>query len=127
MRYLLDANAIIDWLNGRQRVADLLASLAGEGDRLVVNAVALAEVFSGLSEDESVAAEPALGSLEFWDIDEAVARLAGSYRYEYARQGRKLPVADTLMAAHAVSRDATLVTRNIRDFPMPQLKILSTS
>jgi predicted nucleic acid-binding protein len=63
-------------------------------------------------------------TFEYWPIDQDVAKRAGSLRNEYRRTGRPRSVPDTLMAAHAMLREATLVTGNVRDFPMPELKIL---
>ncbi|HEU4758431.1 MAG TPA: PIN domain-containing protein [Dehalococcoidia bacterium] len=123
-QYLLDASVLIDWLNGRRQAVELLDGLVRRGEVLAVNAIAIAETFSGLSAEDRELAEPVLRTLEFWDIDFEVARLAGTYRYTYARSGRPLSVPDVLMAAHAVARDAALVTGNVRDFPMPELRLL---
>lgn len=119
--YLLDASVLIDWLKGRRQAAELLEELVRRGDVLAVNAIAIAETFSGFSAEERGRAEPVLQTLGFWDIDLEVAKLAGTYRYTYARMGQPLSVPDTLMAAHAVARGATLITGNVRDFPMPEL------
>jgi len=124
MRYLLDANVVIGWLKGREPAPELLDQLNNRGDILAVNAISLAETFSGLREADVGSAEAFLGALEYWEMDAGVARLAGQLRYRYARLDRPLSVADCLLAAHAISEDATLVTGNVRDFPMPELKLL---
>ncbi len=122
-QYLLDASVLIDWLKGRRQAAELLEELVRRGEVLAVNAISIAETYSGLSEEEHERVKPVLQTLEFWDIDLEVARLAGTYRYTYARMGRPLSVPDVLMAAHAVARDVTLITGNVRDFPMPELQM----
>jgi tRNA(fMet)-specific endonuclease VapC len=122
--HLLDANVVIDWLNGRPAAVSLLAELIGRGEALAANAVVVAEVYAGLRESDRRQAERIFASLDYWQIEERVAQLAGEYRYQYARRGRTLTTTDVLLAAHAVSRDATLVTGNIRDFPMPELRVL---
>ncbi len=123
-KYLLDSNAIIDWLNGRAPAPEVLEELSSLGNVLAVNAITLAETYSGLSESERQTVEEFLATLDYWIIDSSIARLAGEYRYRYLREGRPLAVPDVLLAAHAVREDATLITSNIRDFPMPELKIL---
>jgi predicted nucleic acid-binding protein len=124
MRYLLDANVLIGWLKGRAPAPELLEELNSRGDILAVNAISLAEIFSGLREDDVEVAEAFMAPLQYWEMDAGVARLAGQLRYRYARLGRPLSVADCLLAAHAIIEDATLVTGNVRDFPMPELKLL---
>ena len=124
MAYLIDASVLIDWLKGQPDALQLLDDFARRGEILAVNAISLAELYSGFSEDEREREEPFLASLTYWEIDREVAELAGTYRYNYRRQGRPLSVPDVLMAAHAVTRGATLITGNVRDFPMPELKLL---
>lgn len=41
-----------------------------------------------------------------------------------AQTTRPLPAVDSLLAATALSHGLTLVTRNVRDFPHPDLKVL---
>jgi predicted nucleic acid-binding protein len=119
----VDSSALIDWLNGVLPVAQLFHRLIQEGHTLAACPISIAEVYSGLAEDEWAIADPVLDALEYWDIDSLTAKQAGSYRYIYARKGQPLSVPDTLMAALAVAKDATLITSNVRDFPMPELKL----
>jgi len=123
-KYLLDSNVVMYWLNGRAPAPALLAELSSRGDQLAINAVSVAETYSGIPPEDLEQIDFLLGAFEYWPIDWAVARLAGEYRHKYAREDRKLPVADVILGAHAVSQDATLITNNERDFPMPELKIL---
>lgn len=123
-KYLLDANALIDWLKGREPAPALLADLSSRGDRLAANGISLAETYSGVDPADLQRIDGLLGILEYWPIEWAVARLAGQYRYQYWREGRTYAVADMIIGAHALSQDATLITDNVRDFPMSGLKIL---
>jgi predicted nucleic acid-binding protein len=127
MRYLLDSTVVIDWLNGIPEAAALLSDLVLRGHTLALNAAGVAEIYSGLAEDELRVADQFVDDCEYWDFSLEDAVLAGAYRYKYARQGITLSVPDMLMAAQAVSRDATLVTGNIKHFPMPELKLLRLS
>ena len=124
MSYLLDANVLINWLKGRTEVASLIDELADGPDPLAVNAIAVAEVYCGVAEEHIARTQKVLGAFDYWPIDEAIARLSGWYRYRYARLGTPLSLTDVLMAAHAVSRDATLITANVKDFPIPELRLL---
>jgi predicted nucleic acid-binding protein len=122
--YLLDTNVLVGWLNGQPSAMELLQRLSQTEDLIGVNAISVSETFSGLRERDVPAAERLFAAFDFWIIEWFVARMAGELRYSYARRGRTLSVTDTLLAAHAISRDAILVTANVRDFPMPELKIL---
>jgi predicted nucleic acid-binding protein len=123
-RYLLDSNVVMYWLNGVEQARALLAELNSRRDRLAVNAVSVTETYSGVPAEDLVRVDSLLGAFQYWPIDRAVARLAGEYRHKYAQEGRKLPVPHVILGAHAIAEDATLITNNEKDFPMPELKIL---
>jgi predicted nucleic acid-binding protein len=112
------------WLNGVERARALLAELSSRGDVLALNSVSIVETYSGVVPHRLKQVDSLLGPFAYWPIDWSVARLAGEYRYRYGQEGRKLPVPDVILGAHAISEDATLITNNERDFPMPELKIL---
>ncbi len=52
------------------------------------------------------------------------ARVAVRWGHEAARAGRPLPIVDSLLAATALTHGLALVTRNLRDFPYPQLEVI---
>lgn len=56
-------------------------------------------------------------------VDGAVARRAGSYRSAF-RSTTRLALPDALIAATAREHDATLVTRNVRHYPMTDLAVV---
>jgi predicted nucleic acid-binding protein len=126
MRYLLDSTGLIDWLKGRPGAARTLEELAIE-NVLAVNAVSVAEVYAGIKDKDLPMTDRLFAGFDYWQIDHLTARLAGTYRYEYARRGLSMSITDMLLAAHAVNMDATLVTGNLRHFPMPELNVLPLS
>jgi predicted nucleic acid-binding protein len=63
--------------------------------------------------------------LLYWDITRGVAVQAGTYRCRYARQGQTIATADALIAATAIEHNAILVTDNPKDYPMPEIRLLS--
>ena len=58
-------------------------------------------------------------------IEFEVAETAGRLRAFEKANGRILTVADSMMAATAVVRDLTLVTRNVKDFDTLGLKLIN--
>jgi len=124
-RYLLDSDCIIDHLRTRPPAVALLRRLFAQGDDLYVSDVVLAEVYSGLHDRDRARAVELLAGLGFLATAPTAATQAGEWRYRYAREGRALATTDCLIAATAQAHDATLVTGNIRDFPMPELRLLT--
>jgi len=53
----------------------------------------------------------------------SVARKAGELRNEWARKGKTLSLADTLIAATALHYNLTHITDNRKDFPMSELTL----
>lgn len=123
--YLLDTNALVDLLYGIPGAVQLIDSLGRDRHSLAICSVSVAELCSGLTDEDKARVERVLAAFEYWDISPTAAKRAGSYRYEFARRGIQLATPDTLQAALAVDRDASLVTRNVRDFPMTDLKIVT--
>jgi predicted nucleic acid-binding protein len=65
-----------------------------------------------------------ISDFAFWEISFQAAAQAGALRFDLSRKGRTIHIADALMAATAIETDATLVTNNIKDFPIQGLRLL---
>ena len=122
--YLLDTTALVDYLRGCQGVLEMLNTLAGQGNRLGVCCVSVAELYAGVSRESRAAADRLTGSLDYYDVSREVAKEAGRYRFEFALRGTALSTADTLIAATAIDQGAILVTANTKDFPMEEIQLL---
>lgn len=121
MRLLIDTSILIDVLRQRHRRRELLVELTRAGHSLFTTGLNVAEVYAGMRPEEQRATEAFLGALDCYEINAAVGQLAGSLKSAWARKGRTLSLADTLIAATALKRDCTLMTDNRKDFPMPEL------
>ena len=122
--YVLDTTVLIDALAGKARAASLVRELFREQHELCTCCVCVAELYSGLSAGAKDVADRLIGGLAYLDVTADQARLAGNIRYRYARRGIALSITDTIVAAVAMANDATLVTANVRDFPMEELQLL---
>ena len=77
----------------------------------------------GLRPAEEAAAGSLFSGLRLAPLGVDEGRRAGVWRREFARRGRTLTQADSLVAAAAVGIGARLATENPRDFPMRGLNV----
>jgi predicted nucleic acid-binding protein len=122
--FLLDSDALIDFVNGFEPTISLLRSLLADGETLCSCGVALTEAYAGLNPEGEAPAAAFLPTLRYLPTSSATAEQAGRWRYRAAREGRTLTTTDTLIAATAVAHNATVVTGNVRDFPMSEVSLL---
>ena len=123
-KYLLDTTVLIDHLRGRQKVAETVIRLARQGHELGVCCINIAELYSGLNDNERAGAEKLIDSLDYYEISKDIAKMAGCYRFEFARKGITLTTSDTIVAAVAINYGAILVTANVKDYPMKEIELL---
>jgi predicted nucleic acid-binding protein len=121
--YLLDTTVIIDVLNNKRGRSALILELAEAGHTLACCPINVTEVYAGLRPKEERAAENLLSSLLYFSIPPQAARLAGDLRRSYARKGVTLNLGDVLIAAVAIYNDLTLMTDNVKHFPMENLSL----
>ena len=121
--YLLDSTVLIDFLRGRAHVVRGIRALDSEGHLLAICAVNVTEVFSGMLDHERDVTEELLSTLLLWDISYADARAAGELRGRLRRRGKAISVPDAMVAAVAIANNATLLTANLKDFDVPELKV----
>ena len=122
-RYILDTN-IISELARRSPDANVVAFIAGT-PRLFVSVIAFHELGFGLhaaQEAQKFHLMTFLGKMRARfgqaaiPVDLPIAETAGRLRGLEKSGGRIMTLADSLMAATAIMKDACLVTRNTKDF-----------
>jgi predicted nucleic acid-binding protein len=123
MRLLLDSSVLIDALRSRAGRREWLAGLVRRGDALATSALNLAEVYSGMRPEEEERTKAFLNSLECYEITATMGEMAGRLKREWAKRGRTLTLADTIVAAVALEQRCPLATDNRKDFPMPELQL----
>jgi predicted nucleic acid-binding protein len=107
--------------NTRKRIT---AFIEADGD-VALCAITVAEVFSGLSGKNRKQWSDWLLSLRYWHIDWESAMQAGIDRNHASEAGRTLSVSDSLLASLARQHDATLLTSDIKHYPMKDVRMLS--
>ena len=123
--YLLDTSVIIDTLNSKRGRRDLLLGLVKQGHLLACCSINVTEVYAGMRPKEQTATEEFLRSLEYYHLSWPVARLAGLLNRDHARKGTTITVSDASVAAVAIAHQLTLMTDNVKDFPMKELSLYS--
>ena len=128
MIYLLDADWIISFLNGRSEAVEAVSRLADEG--IVVSIITWGEIYEGLlavSEPERRLAqfEEFTLNLDLIAPDIVVARHYAQTRAQLRSQGLLIPDNDLWIAATALAFDLTLVSRDDHFTRIPGLMLRS--
>jgi predicted nucleic acid-binding protein len=121
--YLADTTVLIDYLNGRLHVRELLHRLAGAAHRLCCCDVTICEIYAGMRSHERGRTERFLNGLQYLPGSRAIAERAGGWRHEYRQTGVTIGLADSLIAATAQANGAIVLTANTRHFPFPDLVV----
>ena len=126
MIYLLDADWIISFLNGRSEAVEAVSQLADEG--IVVSIITWGEIYEGLlavSEPERRLAqfEEFTFNVDLIAPDIVVARYYAQTRAQLRSQGLLIPDNDLWIAATALAFDLTLVSRDDHFTRIPGLRL----
>ena len=124
-RYLLDTTVLIDFSKRREPALSLVRQLLARREELGVCPINVGEFFTGLTSADRLVWDEFLDLLYYWPISFAAARQAGIWRYDFARQGLALSMTDALVAAVALLENAILLTGNVKDFPMPEIRVVA--
>lgn len=116
---------IVDFINGFGGAEDLVNRLFASGATLLTCDVVTCEVLSSGSDEERGVAATLLESLEYVATDPPAAQWAGDARRMGRARGAGRYLGDALIAAVAWRNDATVVTRNPRDFERQGIPVLA--
>lgn len=111
---IIDSSVLVDYLRGAKKAAEYLRTL----DSIKMSRVAWMELIFGVeNKREMLRVEKQLEALgcEIIEVDEEISRLAGGLLRKYVLK-RKIGVADSLIAATAISFGEALVSHNRRHF-----------
>ena len=120
---LLDTDILVDFFHNQKYAKDLLRRFLSKGN-LYISILSITELRTGFTPQQAKFLLPKLYKIvAIVNLSLEIAELAGKFRFEYRSKGVSLPTVDTLIAATAIIEDCQLVTRNKKDFPMPQLEL----
>lgn len=115
-RYLLDTTVLIDLSRGVAGIRSQVDDLLGFGNDVGVCAVTVSEFMAGVPTHQRVRWGRLIDEFAYWDISRDAAERAGMLRYDLARSGITVHLADALIAGLAISLEAVVVTDNARHF-----------
>jgi predicted nucleic acid-binding protein len=121
--YLLDTTVLVAHLRGDVNVTKLLLGLLAAGHSLGTSCVNIAEIERGVRPKERKAAEALLTRLRFFETTREAATGAGRYQAQFERRGVTIHTADAIVAGTVRAHGATLLTDNVRDFPMTDIHV----
>ena len=125
---LLDTNICIAFLRRRSPLVAKRMEDAG-AHQLCISSITAAELFVGALKSNRASMNMAdvhsfVSTIRTLNFDTEAARLCGHIRWTLERTGSSIGPLDLLIASHAESIDATLITNNTREFArVPGLKI----
>ena len=129
MSFLLDTNAVSEWVKPRPNLGVIRWMESVDEDRTFLSAITLAELRYGV---ERLSAGSRRNRLERWlenelslrfegrvlPVDRAVADAWGRTVSRSEALGRRMGLMDAFLVATAEVHHLTLVTRNVSDFPV---------
>jgi hypothetical protein len=118
VRVVCDTSVLVDFLRGDERAVALLTEAATGGDQLWGVVVTRTELLAGMRTSERRPTRALLDSLRWRDVDVELADRAGELARRYRRSHPGVDVADYLVAAGVELLGGTLLTLNVRHFPM---------
>lgn len=121
--YLLDTSVIIDALNGKRNRGELFQELLQQNHLLACCSINVTETYAGLRSREERRTRELLESLQYFLITWPVARLAGLLKRDYGRKGITLATTDVTVAAVAIYHQLTLITDDLKHYPMKELSV----
>ena len=120
IRFMLDTNVCIHLLRGKK--AALLDRICEcEPGEVAISSISFAELQHGVCKSSDPGKNLAAvldfcSALEILPFDSRAGECYGQIRATLEQVGRPIGPLDTLIAAHAVSAECTLMTGNLREF-----------
>ena len=129
MRYLVDTDWVIHYLNGHPAIAARIQTLSSEG--IAMSVISLAELYEGVfysrnPQKSEQALQDFVRGIELLGIDKEITRAFGRERGRLRAAGKTLGDFDLLIGVTALQRGRTLLTNNRRHFELiEKLRIVS--
>jgi hypothetical protein len=121
--HLLDTDILIDFLRGRGEARAFLDRYETASEPPVISVVSVTELWAGMRQGEEQATDRLLSALRKIPVSDEIALAAGNMLRTY-RRSHGTELGDALIAATAARLGATLITRNVKHYPMSAVTVL---
>ncbi len=122
--HLLDTDVLIWVLRGKTDIIDKVSDLKNKSP-LGISVISTAEIYKNIFPSELTVTEDYLEQHIIYDIDQKIAKIAGLYWQQYAKQLKNLSLTDCLIAGTANVNNLVLVSLNTKHFPMKDISVLN--
>lgn len=122
LKYLLDTNILLEALWGKEPAASLVFKWI-KNKQLILSPIVVGEIYAKASKEEKQKLELLISKFGVLPLDALIAKTAGEYRQKFLKKKKKVFLLDCFLAATAKIYNLTLVTRNISDYPMKDIRI----
>ena len=119
---IVDTDILIDHFHGHRAAMDYLAQYFSTGGELALSVVTVTELLGGMRSGEEERTERLLHMFTVLDVTQAIGRQAAAYLRQY-RRSHNLELGDALVAATAAHAGVELVTRNLKHYPMTDIRV----
>lgn len=121
--YLLDSDILIDFFKKRPETQELIIKLRKK-DIPRLSILSVTELRAGWNDKETQQLLPLLyKAFKVESITIDIAECAGKLLQDYKQKGLSLGIIDVLIASTALKKKYELITRNIKHYPFPELKL----
>lgn len=123
MTIVVDTSVLIQVLRRDERALSLLELAIANGEGVAASVLSRVEVLTGMRPAETHATQRLFDSLEWVNVDSALADRAGDLARRYVRSHPGIDPVDYVIAATTEHLGAELWTHNLKHFPMfPELQ-----
>jgi len=112
---LVDTDVLVDFLRGQPKA---VAYVEAHATRIILSSIVVAELYAGVKgEAEETALVDFIALFRIIPVTREIAQAGGIYKRDYGKS-HGVGLADAILAATAMEKDAELKTLNTKHYPM---------
>jgi predicted nucleic acid-binding protein len=121
---LIDSDVLIDHLRKEKQALRFLAAELEKNSLIFVSVISRVEILAGIRKGEDAIVNSLFEILTPVNVDISIADRAGEYLRKYSRS-HSMSIGDALIAATSKEMSLTLITRNVKHYPMKDITIIN--